>query len=264
MRRGLRIASWIVGSVLLLVVALVGALLIAGNTSGGRIWLEHVTARVTSGRVRISGLAGSFPAAIDLQQLQLSDARGTWLTAQRVALHWSPLALLARHVTVESLIVGRLVIERAPVSEPSKSSTHLPQIDVGRLSIGALELGPQLTGLRATLAVQGSAHLISLENATARITARRTDGQGGDYALTLRFDPARMDARVKLDEPAGGALANLLHYPDLGALTLLAKLSGERSAEHIEVSAQAGQLQAHAMGSLDLDRKSADVAYSLN
>lgn len=265
MRRGLRITSCIVGSVLLSGGALVGALLIAGNTAGGRIWLEHVTAGVTSGHVRISGLAGSFPAAIDLQQLQLSDARGTWLTAQRVALHWSPLALLARHVTVESLIVGRLVIERAPVSEPSKkdSSTRLPQIDVGRLSIGALELGPQLTGLRATLAVQGSAHLISLENAAAHITARRTDGRGGDYALTLRFDPARMDASVKLDEPAGGALANLLHYPDLGALTLVANLSGQRSAEHVEVSARAGQLQAHAAGSLDLNHESADVAYTL-
>jgi translocation and assembly module TamB len=265
MRRGLRITSWIVGSVLLSVVALVGALLIAGNTSGGRIWLEHVTARVTSGHVRISGLAGSFPTAIDLQQLQLSDAHGTWLTAQRVALHWSPLALLARHITVENLIVGRLAIERAPVSEPKKhSSTRLPQIDLGRLSIGALELSPQLTGLRATLAVQGSAHLISLENAAARITARRTDGEGGDYELTLRFDPARMDASLKLDEPAGGALANLLHYPDLGALTVVANLSGQRSAEHVEVSARAGQLQAHAVGSLDLNRESADIAYSLN
>jgi len=174
-----------------------------GQYLRGRIWLEHVTARVTSGHVRISGLAGSFPTAIDLQQLQLSDAHGTWLTAQRVALHWSPLALLARHITVENLIVGRLAIERAPVSEPKKhSSTRLPQIDLGRLSIGALELSPQLTGLRATLAVQGSAHLISLENAAARITARRTDGEGGDYELTLRFDPARMDASLKLDEPA--------------------------------------------------------------
>jgi translocation and assembly module TamB len=265
MRRGLRITSWIVGSLLLSVVALVGALLIAGNTAGGRIWLEHVTARVTSGHVRILGLAGSFPAAIDLQQLQLSDARGTWLTAERVALHWSPLALLVRHVTVESLIVGRLEIERAPVSEPKKdSSTRVPHIDVGRLSIGALVLSPELTGLRATLAVQGSAHLISLENAAARITARRTDGQGGNYELTLRFDPARMDASVKLDEPAGGALANLLHYPDLGALTVVANLSGQRSAEHVEVSAQAGQLQAHAEGSLDLNSKSADVAYSVN
>ena len=193
------------------------------------------------------------------------DAHGNLrLTAQRVALHWSPLALLARHITVESLIVGRLAIERAPVSEPKKdSSTRLPQIYVGRLSIGALELSPELTGLRATLAVQGSAHLISLKNADARITARRTDGQGGDYELTLRFDPERMDASMKLNEPAGGALANLLHYPDLGALTLVATLSGQRGAEHVEISAQAGQLQAHAAGSLDLNRKSADVAYSL-
>ena len=70
MRRGLRMTSWIVGSVLLSVVALVGALLIAGNTAGGRIWLEHVTARVTSGHVRISGLAGSFPAAMAASSAQ--------------------------------------------------------------------------------------------------------------------------------------------------------------------------------------------------
>jgi translocation and assembly module TamB len=116
MRRGLRIGSWIAGSVLLLIAALVGALLIAGNTSGGRIWLENVTARVTSGKVRISGLAGSFPSVIDLQQLQLSDMRGTWLTGEHVTLGWSPLALLTRHVKVESLILGRLVIEHTPAA----------------------------------------------------------------------------------------------------------------------------------------------------
>jgi translocation and assembly module TamB len=264
MRRGLRIASWIAGSVLLVILVLVGALLIAGNTTGGRIWIEQVTARVTSGHVRITGLAGSFPSAIEAQQLQLNDARGTWLTAQRIALRWSPLALLARHVTVESLIVGRLAIERAPVTETKKdSSTRLPHINVGRLSIAALELSPELTGLKATLAVQGSAHLISLENAAASLTAKRIDGRGGDYELTLHFDPARMDANLKLEEPAGGALANLLHYPDLGALTLVGKLSGERSAEQVDISAQAGELQAHVQGSLDLHRKSADVAYSL-
>ncbi len=46
---------------------------------------------------------------------------------------------------------------------------------------------------------------------------RRTDGKG-EYRLMLRFDPARMDATLKLDEPAGGALERLLHYPGLGAL----------------------------------------------
>lgn len=263
MRRALRITAWTLGSVLLLVVGLAAAVLVAGNTARGRALIEHETDRLTDGHVRLSGLSGSFPSAIELEQLQLSDERGVWLTADRISLRWSPLALLARHVNVGSLRLVRLEIERQPVSQPAqKSRTSLPRIDVHQLSIGTLALGQQLAGAPASLRVQGSAHLISLEDADAAIVARRTDGNG-DYELMVRFDPARMDASLKLEEPAGGPLENLLQYPGLGRLSVMANLHGPRGAERLQLTARAGELRAQAQGSIDLTRKSADLAYSL-
>src|SRR5215472_8572552 len=182
MRRAWRIGAWTLGSLLTVLVALVAAVLIAGNTAAGRALIERSIARFSDGHVRLSGLAGSFPAAIDLGQLQLRDERGVWLIAERVSLRWSPLALLSRHVD----------IERLPVSQAStkKSTMRLPHTDINQLSIDSLELGAQLAGVPATLSVEGSAHLLSLEHASATVTAHRTNGVG-DYQLRLWSDPSR-------------------------------------------------------------------------
>jgi translocation and assembly module TamB len=265
MRRAFRIGAWTLGSLLAVIVILIAALLVAGNTTGGRALLERATARASGGSLQLSGLSGSFPAAIDLGQLQLSDAHGVWLTAQHISLRWSPLALLARHLSVQQLQIGRLDVERRPVQQASQKggSTHLPRIDIDQLSIDALELDPQLARVRTTLSVHGAAHLISLEDAAASITARRTDGDG-NYQIRLRFDPSRVDASLSLEEPAGGTLGSLLQLPDLGALSVEASLTGPRNAAHLRATASAGVLRGLAQGSLDLTRDAADLVYRVD
>ena len=261
MRRALRIGAWTLGSVLTVVAASVAAVLVAGNTAAGRALIERSIARFSDGHVRLTGLAGSFPAAIDLDQLQLRDERGVWLIAEHVSLRWSPLALLVRHVNIERLHLARLEIERRPVSQSSaQGTTRLPRIDINQLSIETLELGPQLAGVSATLAVAGSAHLRSLEDATATLSAHRTNG-AGDYEIRLQSDPARLDASLTLEEPAGGALANLVRLPGLGALSVSATIDGPRNAERLNLTASAGELRALAEGSLDLTRSNADLVY---
>ena len=264
MRRALRIGAWTLGVVLTLIITLVAAVLIAGNTAGGRALIERVTTRLTDGRVRLSGLSGSFPAAIDLEQLQLNDARGIWLSAEHISLRWSPLALLARHLNVQRLQLARLDIERRPLSQKSGGGgAHLSAINVGQLSIERLELGPELAGARAALSIEGTVHIVSPKDAVASFTARRTDGQGR-YQLTARLDPSRVDATLGLEEPAGGPLANLLQLPGLGALAIGARLSGPRSNARIEVMARAGEDRAGARGTLDLTRRAADLVFHLD
>jgi translocation and assembly module TamB len=198
MRRALRIGAWTLGSLLGLSVALVAAVLVAGNTAGGRALIERTITRVSDGHLRLAGLAGSFPAAIDLAQLQLADEHGVWLTAQGISLRWSPLALLTRHLKIERLQLARVDIERRPVSHTSQSSaTSVPHTDISELSIDALELGPQLAGMRASLSVRGDAHLRSLADADASLIAHRTDAPG-DYRLKLRSDAARLDGSLVL------------------------------------------------------------------
>ncbi|HTT01472.1 MAG TPA: translocation/assembly module TamB domain-containing protein [Steroidobacteraceae bacterium] len=266
MRRLARILAWTAGSLLALVVVLVAAVLVAGNTAGGRSLIEHWTQRLTSGHVRIAGITGTFPTAIDLERLQLADDRGVWMSIEHISLRWSPLALVVRHVQVDSLRIARLDVERLPLSSGSASSGHklsLPHIDVRQLSISALELGPELAGTRTLLTVHASAHLASLEDASAQLVARRTDGTG-DYELQLHFDPSRTDARLKLEEPAEGPLEHLLQVPGLGALSVTAVLTGPRDAESITLDARAGDLRGRARGTVNLVQPAADLDVSLH
>ena len=264
MRRALKISAWTLGTLVLLLVVFAGAVLMVGNTRGGRALIERLTARFTDGQVQLSGLSGSFPAALDLTRLQLSDRRGVWLVAERISLRWSPAALLSRHVLVDSLNVGRLYIERQPIPKDDKPShpVSIPHTDLSQLSVDTLQLGPELAGAPVSLVAHGSAHLRSLNEATAQLSAQRSGGVG-DYELQLQFNPARMEGTLKVLEPANGPLENILKVPGLGELSILAKLSGARTAESIQLTIEAGPLRARAHGSVNLIERSADLEYSL-
>jgi len=265
MPRALKISAWVVGSLLALVALLVIAVLILGNTESGRALVVRMTSRLTDGHVQLAGIHGSFPAALDLDKLQLSDDRGVWLVAERISLRWSPSALLTRHVEVDTLHVGRLHIERAPVSKPDNkpsSEFSFPRTDLAHLSVDALELGAPLAGTPTSLVLNGSAHWRSIRDALASITAQRTGGIG-NYEAQVRFNDDRMDATLKVQEPANGPLENLLQLPGLGDLSVVAQLSGPRTAESLQLTLDAGALHGRAHGNLNLVAGSADLDYSL-
>lgn len=265
MRRGLKITAWSAAALLILILLLIGALLIVGNTGSGRAFIVRLTAQLTKGHVQLAGIHGSFPSALDLDRLELSDDGGVWLFAERISLRWSPGALLARHIKVDTLHVARLHIERPPLpakDQKPSSRSSIPHSDLNDLSVDALELGKALAGEPASLVVKGSAHLRSLQDATARVIAQRTGGNG-NYEIQLRFDPKRMEGTLTLKEPANGPLENLLKLPGLGELSLSARVSGPRTAENIQLAVAAGPLRGSAQGTIDLVHSAADLDYSL-
>ena len=264
MRRPLKISLWVLGSLLGLVIVLVGALLVTANTDSGRAFIARTTSRLTDGHVQLTGIHGTFPAALDLDRLQLSDDQGAWLFAEHIQLRWSPWALLARHVQVDSLHVGLLHMERLPVSNPDdkpSSPFTFPHSDLTQLSVDTLELGPSLAGTPTSLIVKGSAHWRSLQDAMASILAQRTGGSG-NYDVQLRFNADRMEATVKLKEPANGPLENLLQVPGLGDLSVFAQISGPRTAERIDLTLDAGALHGRTQGTIDLTTLAADLDYA--
>jgi translocation and assembly module TamB len=262
MRRALKISAWVTGSLALLILVSMGALLIAGNTGSGRAMIAKLTHRLTSGHVSLTGLAGSFPAHLVLARLELSDDRGVWLSADRVTLDWSPWALLARRLQIDTLHAASMDMERLPESSPnSNEPVSIPRIDAAAVTVDVVKLGPELAGAPASLVLRGNAHLRSVQDMTINATARRINGDG-DYDLRLRFDPKRMDAALILHEPAGGPLENLLQLPGLGALAATLNLSGPRAAERLELSIDAGGLRGRAQGSFNLDDLSADVDFA--
>jgi translocation and assembly module TamB len=267
MSRPVKIAVWTGVGLLSVLVLLVAIVLIVPNTESGRAFISREASKLTDGEVRLTGIHGSFPASLDLDRLELRDSQGLWLWADHISLRWSPAALLSRHVDVDLLHIALLHVERAPVPEknkpPSKSSSSsIPQTDLRDLSIDTLELGKALAGDPASLTVKANAHLRSLQDADAHLSAHRTAGNG-TYEVDGHFDPRSMNATVKLQEPAHGPLENLLKVPDLGALSALVKLSGPRNAEDLQLSVDAGPLQARANGRIDLTNEAADLNYSL-
>jgi translocation and assembly module TamB len=102
-----------------------------------------------------------------------------------------------------------------------------------------------------------------MRDAMAGIVAQRTGGIG-NYDVQLRFNADRMDATLKLQEPANGPLENLLQVPGLGDLSVFAQLSGPRTAEHIQLTLDAGALRARTQGTINLTNAEADLDYSLN
>jgi translocation and assembly module TamB len=268
MPKWLRITALSLGGLLALVLFGIVTLVVIGNTGGGRRLLESETAKLTSGRVRIVGFGGSFPSDIEIESLQLQDPKGVWMTANGISLHWSPWALLAWDMHIESLDIRAVDVARRPVSSPannsqqSSSSSSVPAIDVDRMQIGTLVLEPAAAGMAARLGVAGNLHYRSMKDAQGSLVARRTNGTG-DYEVTLGLVRSGMNASLRLEEPAGGPLEHLLNFPGLGALSVSAKVAGPQASEHLTLDAHVGQLSANAAGTVDLIHRAADLSYSV-
>jgi translocation and assembly module TamB len=266
MRRILKGLAWLMSGLALLALLLGSAVYIAGNTGSGRSLIEKLTYRLTSGHVSLSGLAGSFPQRLTLERLQLSDDGGVWLTAEKVAVDWSPAALLERRLKINALHAATVDMERIPAPSPGARGgepVSIPRIDAGTVAVDLLKLGPRLAGRPASLVLRGNAHLRSVRDMVVDASAHRIDGDG-DYDLHLRFGPKRMDGTLNLHEPAGGPLENLLQLPGLGALAATVNLSGPRSAERLELSVDAGAFRGRAQGSFNVIDLWADLDFAFD
>jgi translocation and assembly module TamB len=256
-------AVGITGGLAFLLVVLSLGVWFAGNSERGRVAIEQLTARLTSGQVILTGLGGSFPDALTLRELQLRDARGVWLSADNITVQWTPLALLHAEVAVQALHATRVVMERVPVSKSRRGGpVSIPKISIDRFATDILELGAPLAGARTFLVVHGGGVLRTLADANADVVATRV-GDVGHYEVHFRFDRRRMDASVQLAEPAGGPLEHLLQLPGLGALSARGELHGLRNAERIDLVVDAGELHARAAGSVDLRARKAKLDLSL-
>jgi translocation and assembly module TamB len=262
-RRPFQIAAWSVASVAGLLALLIVAVLVVGNTDAGHGMIERITAKLTGGVVRLSGLGGSLPTRLTLRKLELTDKRGVWLTADGITLAWAPWALLERRISVDSLEVAHLDMQRTPQSDGTGGKVSIPHIEVRAFVLKDVTLGAELAGRAARLSLRGGLDLRSLESALADVTARRIDGEG-EYDLHLKFDPERMDGTLAVREPASGPLENILQVPGLGALDAHLSVSGPRDAELIDLKMTAGLLSAQAGGRVDLRRASMDLSYSVN
>ena len=236
---------------------LLATLLLGANTDPGRKVLVWLVPHVTGGEVRVEGLSGSFPRAFRAQSLTLADASGPYLTGRDVAVDWQPLRMLHGAIIVDRLTSAEIRLLRLPKSNGNSSSKSL-NIKVKSFSIGRLDLPASLTGTPASLTASGTLEQRPDGTEALSLDARRLDS-GGLYRVTARLTPREVALSAHIEEPAQGLLARLAGLPNLGAIHLMASLSGPRTAIATNFAVTAGPLSAHAKGTIDLARKSADL-----
>jgi translocation and assembly module TamB len=264
---GRRLLKWIGGIVIVLLavpVLAVVIVLVVANIDPGRRLIEKETASLTGGMVHIAGLAGRFPDALRVAQIQVSDAKGPYVTVSGVILDWSPLRLFGRTAVIDRLQADRVNFVRLPESQAQKkssgSSFNLPvQVELRHLHVDKAVIGAPVAGVAATLAVDGTARLATLDEGTAQVDVQRLDSPG-HYAVDGRVTTDSIVATVKAEEPPKGLISEIAHLPDLGAISIRASVNGPKNRLDTQVGITAGQLTASASGTVDLQDQAADLA----
>ncbi|RWN50918.1 MAG: translocation/assembly module TamB, partial [Mesorhizobium sp.] len=212
-------------TLLVLVAAVVGALVVLTKTERGRDNLAGIISTMASTddqKVRVSGIDGIWSGALTIDHVVLEDRQGAWLVARKVAVDWSPLALLSKNFSAGRIGADRIELARLPVAgtQPRQGgATTLPvSLDIKQIDLPEIALGQALAGSGiAELAAKGSfkADAAPLALATSLNITRR-DGKQGKLDASIHFAPAdnKLDLDLKASEPAGGIIANLLKLPD--------------------------------------------------
>src|SRR4029450_8199021 len=112
-----RIAIYVVLSVVGILLALLAGLFGLLQTGYARGQLRQKIAEATAGSANageLDAIEGLVPFDMQLVGLRLSDRDGTWLTADRVSLNWSPSAVLAGRLQADALTAGTLDVMSTP------------------------------------------------------------------------------------------------------------------------------------------------------
>jgi len=187
--------------------------------------------------VSIDGFRGALSSAASFDQMTISDDEGVWLTLQDVVLDWNRSALLRGRLEVESLTAARLDLPRLPTSQAEAlpdaeaapfSLPDLPvSIELQEFSIGEINLGAPLLGEAAQLSVLASAQFTD-DLGDIDLTATRTDGKRGTFALKANFERSDsvLDLLLRLSEGEEGLAARLLNLPGLPSVEMNVAGSG--------------------------------------
>ncbi|SEN23073.1 autotransporter secretion inner membrane protein TamB [Sphingomonas gellani] len=228
-----RILKWIA-------IALVGLLLLIGvvlfgiNTDPGRRFVADQIGGYTTAsglNIKVGRIDGSLYGRMVLSDVRVADTRGVFVTSPKLAVDWRPFAFARNHVDVRELDAPLITLTRKPVLKATPPSDEnaplLPDIDidVNRLRVGRLVVGPAVTGQKHVVTIAGAVHIADRRaqvtaDATALIGAGIKGGDRLKLAIDAVPDANRLTADVKLTGPTGGVISTLAGFKAPFALSI--------------------------------------------
>lgn len=218
----IKILKWIgiaIVALLLLIVALVFGL----NTGPGRGFIVGKLDGYTTAsglKVNIGRIDGSLYGAMTVHDLRLSDTKGVFAYSPAIAVDWRPLAFANGHVDIRSLTSPLVryarnpVLKDTPPSDPNAPLLPDYDIDVNRLAIDRIEVGPAVTGQRHIAKLDGAVHIADRRaQVTANAATIAAPGVAGGDRVALKLDAVpddnRFDVDARITGPASGMIAGM-------------------------------------------------------
>jgi translocation and assembly module TamB len=223
------------------------------QTQAGKSWLASTIAQTLSSldfTVAIEGLGGFVPFRLQVEQIEIGDRDGAYLSLHDLGLDISAAALLAGRLHIRSLRFAAIDMARsstAPSTTPFTEYLRVPHLPVGvvldRLSIGRLALAPSVLGDNLVATVEGSARLAG-ETAEVALDIHRIDDSAGNIVLALELagDTPVLKLRLAASEPTGVLLDRVLGRADRAPFALSVDGTGPLADWHGRVAASAGAL----------------------
>ncbi|MES2442585.1 MAG: translocation/assembly module TamB domain-containing protein [Pseudomonadota bacterium] len=216
-----RVIKW-AGIVVATLAVLAGAAVLGLNTAPGRAFVARQISNTTlaSGlNFRIGRIDGSLYGSLVLRDVEVRDTKGAFATAREIALDWRPFSYFANRIDIRSAVSPAIKLDRMPALKPVPSDPNAPilpdiNIDVAKLDLARIEIGPAVTGRRHIGKLAGSVHI---SDGRAQIDATggtlTAPGVAGGDLLAVKLDAVpdqdKLDIALRLNAPAGGLVAGL-------------------------------------------------------
>jgi translocation and assembly module TamB len=150
------------------IVAAGGLLVLLRTAPGQRLVLDLTLPRLaqeTGFGIEIDSTAGAWPAEIELRGVRLTDRRGVWFEAERIAVIWHPALALSGGYFFDAVDIerGHLVHEPEVVGggAGASRSRHYPRIRIGAIQAKDFRLDEPVIGQELVLNLKGGLELES-------------------------------------------------------------------------------------------------------
>ena len=219
----LRILKWI-GIVLASIVVLLLLVVLGINTDPGRRFVADQLGGYTTAsglNIKVGRIDGSLYGKMTLSDVRVSDPKGVFLTAPKLAVDWRPFAFIRNHVDVRDLRTDLVTLQRRPALTASTTPVDpnaptLPDldIDVNRMHIGRFVVAAPVTGAVHVVRIDGQTHIADRRaQLTVDAGALRAAGVAGGDRLHLVLDAVPDDDKLNVDAvlraPVGGVVATM-------------------------------------------------------
>lgn len=232
---------------LLLVAAMIGSLptsalaqeRASADSDGFLVGFLEDTLSGDSRYISVEGLTGALSSEATIKRLTVADDDGVWLILDEAKLDWNRLALIQGRFSVNTLSAAAITVTRTPNPVPEDPALPSPEatpfalpdlpvaVEVGEIRVSRIDLGEDILGQSASLAVNGA---LTLADGTlsSKLEIARLDKPGDRLSLMAGYvsSTRQIDLDLTLSESADGLIATALDLPGRPNLQLVAKGSG--------------------------------------